>query len=152
MTLAEFLFREIAHQLDGGSGLKARNSPGGDILDPAGDDVTAAKPAVDRRFNMARYRTRPSTWSFVGIAQTYFGRSGGFAPDSLPLFQGTRFGDVGLAITTDAREHGTADVHCPCHLRTARWFRDPAILVVDGRVIGSTARIYAASASQKSSP
>src|SRR6266487_1381859 len=40
------------------------------------------------RLNMARSRSRPSIWSFVRIDQTCFGRSGGFAPVSLPLFQG----------------------------------------------------------------
>src|SRR3954449_8655305 len=40
------------------------------------------------KLNMARSRTRPSIWSFVRIDQTCLGRSGGFAPVSLPLFQG----------------------------------------------------------------
>src|SRR5438046_9850914 len=52
------------------------------------------------RLNMARSRTRPSIWSFVRIDQTCFGRSGGFAPVSLPLFQGTRLWGVGVAITS----------------------------------------------------
>src|SRR5215207_5854147 len=52
------------------------------------------------RLNIARSRVRPSIWSFVRIDQTCFGRSGGFAPVSLPLFQGTRFGSVGVAITS----------------------------------------------------
>src|SRR5271169_5519586 len=39
------------------------------------------------RLNIAKSRIRPSTWSFVRIDQTCFGRSGGFAPISLPLFQ-----------------------------------------------------------------
>src|SRR5438552_10239888 len=46
------------------------------------------------RLNRARSRTRPSIWSFVRIDQTCLGRSGGFAPVSLPLFHGTRL-DVG---------------------------------------------------------
>src|ERR1700704_136330 len=45
------------------------------------------------RLNMARSRARPSIWSFVRIDQTCLGRSGGFDPVSLPLFQGTRLGD-----------------------------------------------------------
>jgi len=76
-----------------------RVAAGGDILDPDSDDVTAAKLAVDRQMNIARSRVRPSIWSFVRIDQTCFGRSGGFAPVSLPLFQGTRFASVGVAIT-----------------------------------------------------
>jgi hypothetical protein len=39
---------------------------------------------------MARSRLRPSIISRVLIAQTCFGRSGGLAPMSLPLFQGVR--------------------------------------------------------------
>ena len=46
------------------------------------------------RLNMARSRARPSIWSFVLIDQTCLGRSGGFAPVSLPLFHGTRLGAV----------------------------------------------------------
>ena len=42
------------------------------------------------KLNMARSRERPSNWSFVRIDQTCLGRSGGFAPVSFPLFQGTR--------------------------------------------------------------
>jgi hypothetical protein len=34
------------------------------------------------------------------MAQTCFGRSGGFAPVSLPLFQDTRFGGVEVAVTS----------------------------------------------------
>src|SRR3954463_7790346 len=52
------------------------------------------------KLNIARSRTRASIWSFVRIDQTCFGRSGGFAPVSLPLFQGTRLWGVGVAITS----------------------------------------------------
>src|SRR5437879_1450166 len=44
------------------------------------------------RLNMARSRARPSIWSFVRIDQTCWGRSGGFAPVSFPLFHGARLG------------------------------------------------------------
>src|ERR1700738_5318048 len=44
------------------------------------------------RLNMARSRVRPSTSNRVLIDQTCFGRSGGLAPISLPLFQGARRG------------------------------------------------------------
>src|SRR5258708_31318663 len=40
------------------------------------------------RLNIARSRLRSATWSLVRIDQTCFGRSGGLAPTSLPLFQG----------------------------------------------------------------
>jgi Sodium/calcium exchanger protein len=42
------------------------------------------------RLNMARSGVRPSTNNRVLIAQTCFGRRGGFAPISLPLFHGAR--------------------------------------------------------------
>src|SRR5216683_5737537 len=42
------------------------------------------------RLNIARSRLRSVTWSLVRIDQTCFGRSGGLAPISLPLFQGPR--------------------------------------------------------------
>ena len=48
------------------------------------------------KLNMARSRARPSIWSFVRIDQTCLGRSGGFAPVSLPLFHGTRLGSHSL--------------------------------------------------------
>src|SRR5262245_33614533 len=40
------------------------------------------------KLNMARSRVRPSTINRVLIDQTWFGRSGGLAPISLPLFRG----------------------------------------------------------------
>jgi hypothetical protein len=42
------------------------------------------------RLNSARSRFLPSICSLVRIDQTWLGRSGGFAPTSLPLFQGVR--------------------------------------------------------------
>jgi hypothetical protein len=45
------------------------------------------------RLNMARSRVRPEICSLVRIDQTdqtCFGRRGGLAPISLPLFQGSR--------------------------------------------------------------
>src|ERR1700690_4336240 len=44
------------------------------------------------RLNIARSRLRSAIWSLVRIVQTCFGRSGGLAPTSLPLFQGARLG------------------------------------------------------------
>ena len=52
------------------------------------------------RLNTAKSRARPSIWSFVRIDQTCLGRSGGFAPVSLPLFYGTRFGAGGHSLDT----------------------------------------------------
>src|SRR6266852_2192519 len=46
------------------------------------------------RLNIARSRLRFATWSLVRIDQTCFGRSGGLAPISLPLFQPPRLGAV----------------------------------------------------------
>jgi hypothetical protein len=40
--------------------------------------------------NIAKSRVRPSICNRVRIDQTCFGRSGGFWPMSLPLFQGSR--------------------------------------------------------------
>src|SRR5258708_14839733 len=45
------------------------------------------------RLNIARSRLRSATWSLVRIDQTCFGRSGGLAPTSLPLFQGPRLSE-----------------------------------------------------------
>src|SRR5713226_4246606 len=42
------------------------------------------------RLNIARSRLRSATWSLVRIDQTCFGRSGGLAPISLPLFHAPR--------------------------------------------------------------
>jgi hypothetical protein len=43
------------------------------------------------RLNMVRSRARPLIWNVVQIDQTGLGRSGGFGPVSLPLFQGNRY-------------------------------------------------------------
>jgi hypothetical protein len=44
------------------------------------------------KLNIAKSRLRSATWSLVRIDQTCFGRSGGLAPISLPLFQAPRLG------------------------------------------------------------
>src|SRR5438105_3987291 len=49
------------------------------------------------RLNMAKSRVRPAICSLVRIDQTCFGRRGGFAPTSLPLFHGSRREDCGMA-------------------------------------------------------
>src|ERR1700730_17724905 len=46
------------------------------------------------RLKIAKSRVLPSSWSLVRIDQTCFGRSGGFAPISLPLFQGVHLAAV----------------------------------------------------------
>jgi hypothetical protein len=43
------------------------------------------------KLNIAKSRLRSATWSLVRIDQTCFGRSGGLAPISLPLFQAPRY-------------------------------------------------------------
>ena len=57
------------------------------VLDPYGHDVTAAKLAVNRQVKQGEV-IRPSNSNRVLIDQTCFGRKGGLAPISLPLFQG----------------------------------------------------------------
>jgi len=49
------------------------------------------------KLDIASSRAWPSIWSFVRMDQTCLGRGGGFAPVTLPLFQGTRFGAVGVS-------------------------------------------------------
>jgi hypothetical protein len=44
------------------------------------------------KLNIARSLVRPSICNLVLINETCFGRSGGFGPISLPLFQSTRLG------------------------------------------------------------
>src|SRR6266581_9773422 len=51
------------------------------------------------RLNIAKSRTLPPTCSLVRIDQTCFGRSGGFAPVSLPLFQGIRLDATGVGFS-----------------------------------------------------
>jgi hypothetical protein len=62
----------------------------GDILDPDGDDVTAAKLTDDRQIEHGEVASATFDLEFVRIDQTCLGRSGGFEPVSLPLFQGDR--------------------------------------------------------------
>src|SRR5690349_13138643 len=65
------------------------------------------------RLNMARSRVRPSIINRVLMHQTCFGRSGGLAPISFPLFQGVRLGLVdvvgslsGMFVLLGYRESG----------------------------------------------
>src|SRR5450755_1751101 len=51
------------------------------------------------KLNIAKSRLRSAIWSLVRIDQTCFGRSGGLAPISLPLFQGARLAAVGAGIS-----------------------------------------------------
>jgi hypothetical protein len=63
-----------------------------DIFDPQSDDVAATQLAVDRKVEKGKV-AGPSFDQEPGsnrIDQTWFGRSGGLAPISLPLFQGVR--------------------------------------------------------------
>jgi hypothetical protein len=65
-------------------------SAGHNILDPHGDDITAAKPAVDRQVEHCQVASAAFDLEFW-IDQTRL-RRGGFAPVSFPLFHGTCFG------------------------------------------------------------
>jgi hypothetical protein len=60
--------------------------------------ATSASHA-DNTMVIARSRVRPSICNLVRIDQTCFGRSGGFAPVNLPLFQGTRLNAIGSAFS-----------------------------------------------------
>src|SRR5262249_57427072 len=51
------------------------------------------------KLNIASSRVRPSTISRVLIDQTCFGRNGGLAPVSFPLFQGVRAGPFNKVIS-----------------------------------------------------
>ncbi len=76
-------------------------APSRNILYPDGDDVTAAKLAVDRQIEQGNGSSHTTFDLQLGPeCPDVFGRSGGFAPVSLPLFQGTRLGDVEAAITS----------------------------------------------------
>src|SRR6266849_6253853 len=57
------------------------------------------------RLNIAKSRVRPSTWSFVRIDQTCFGRSGGFAPISLPLVPSRALGCGGNKVVLVLHGH-----------------------------------------------
>ena len=60
-----------------------------DIFDSQGDDVATTQLAVDRKVERGKV-AGPSFYQEPRSdrAQTWFGRSGGLAPISLPLFQG----------------------------------------------------------------
>src|SRR6516225_5331643 len=55
-------------------------------------------PSIDR-LNIARSRILPSNCNSLRIDQTCFGRSGGFAPVSFPLFQGKCLDVAGISIS-----------------------------------------------------
>jgi hypothetical protein len=74
-----------------------RVSAGSDIFDLIATTSQPRSLLSIAKLNIARSRARPSIWSFVRIDQTCLGRSGGFAPVTLPLFQGTRFWAVGVS-------------------------------------------------------
>src|SRR5579864_6416633 len=52
------------------------------------------------RLNIAKSRLRSAICSLVRIDQTCFGRSGGLAPISLPLFQAGRLGAAGAEVSS----------------------------------------------------
>ena len=67
-----------------------RVAAGGDILDPDGNDVTATKLAVDRQIEHGVVTKSAFDLELRPDRPDVFGRSGGFAPVSFPLFHGTR--------------------------------------------------------------
>jgi len=73
---------------------------------PDGDSVTATKFAVDRQVEHGKIAST-AFWSLVRIDQTCLGRSGGFAPISLPLFHGTRVWGAGSHSLDPAWSDGT---------------------------------------------
>jgi hypothetical protein len=80
----------------------------GDIFDPNGDDVTAAKVAVDGRIEHRQVESAAFDLKFRRDRdQTCLGRSGGFAPVSFPSFHGISLGrrDSSLLRLTQ-RGHG----------------------------------------------
>ena len=60
-----------------------------------GDDIATAQLAIDGEVEQGEVTLAPSICNLVLIDQTWLGRSGGFAPISLSLFQGVR--DVGVS-------------------------------------------------------
>jgi hypothetical protein len=75
-----------------------RVAAGGDILDPDGDDITAAKFAVDGQIEHGKVARPAFDLEFRPDRPDVFGAQRWLCPVSLPLFHGTRFG-VGLAFT-----------------------------------------------------
>ena len=65
------------------------------VLDLDRDDIAPAQLAVDRQIEHRQVARTSLIWSLVRIDHTCFGRSGGLAPISLPLFQAMRLGAVG---------------------------------------------------------
>jgi len=76
-----------------------RVSARSDILDLDRDDVTATELAVDRQIEHGEVPSAAFDLEFGPDRPDVFGRSGGFAPVTLPLFQGTRLWGVGVAFT-----------------------------------------------------
>jgi len=67
-------------------------SAGGDILDPDGDDITAAKLTVDRQIEHGEVASAAFDLEFCPDRPDVSGSQRCFAPISLPLFQGVRIG------------------------------------------------------------
>jgi hypothetical protein len=101
----------------------------GNVLNLQPNDIAAPSMA---KLNIAKSRSRPSTWRLVRIDETFLGRSGGFDPINLPLFQGTRdllfawaSGSVSMLISS-VRE---ADQHEPDERACDKvWFRSTPAL------------------------
>src|SRR5690606_5336178 len=79
------------------------------VIDPQGHNVTSAQLLSIARLKRAKSRLRSAICNFVRMDQTWLGRSGGFAPMSLPLFQGMR---ADLAATSVAVGIGWSSMVC----------------------------------------
>jgi hypothetical protein len=77
-----------------------RVAASGDILDPDGDDVTAAKLAVDRQIEHRKVANSAFDLELRPDRPNVLWSQRWLAPVSLPLFQGTRLWSVGVAITS----------------------------------------------------
>jgi hypothetical protein len=75
-----------------------RVTAGSDILDPDGNDITPTKLAVYCQIEHGQVANATFDLELCPDRPNVFGRSGGFAPVSLPLFHGTRLG-AGVAFT-----------------------------------------------------
>jgi hypothetical protein len=83
---------ELRHQLQNrqATGLAV---PGGVACGEALAATSSTRMAtVSQPRNLLSTEVQPSIWSFILIDRACLGRSGGFAPVSFPLLQGTRQG------------------------------------------------------------
>src|SRR3977135_4088913 len=77
-----------------------RVAAGGDILDPDGDDVTAAKLAVDRQIEHREVANSAFDLELRPDRPDVFGSQRRLCSGQLALVQGTRLRGVGVAFTS----------------------------------------------------